>query len=86
MKPISSSSETSCSISAFFFCLGAVLLACAHLFFNPLYGEDTAGAGPMVLGLGLASMKERTELSSGMFSIESRPGFGTTILASWKCT
>jgi PAS domain S-box-containing protein len=37
-------------------------------------------------GLGLASMKERTELSSGMFSIESRPGFGTTILASWKCT
>jgi len=37
-------------------------------------------------GLGLASMKERTELSSGKFSIESRPGFGTTILASWKCT
>jgi PAS domain S-box-containing protein len=35
-------------------------------------------------GLGLASMKERAELSNGMFSIRSRPGSGTTILASWK--
>jgi signal transduction histidine kinase len=37
-------------------------------------------------GLGLASMKERTELSNGSFSIESHPGVGTTILASWECT
>ena len=37
-------------------------------------------------GLGLASMKERTELSSGRFLIESRPGVGTTILAPWECT
>jgi PAS domain S-box-containing protein len=36
-------------------------------------------------GLGLASMKERTELSKGSFSLESRPGSGTRILASWEC-
>lgn len=34
-------------------------------------------------GLGLASMKERTELSGGIFSVESQPGAGTRILASW---
>lgn len=34
-------------------------------------------------GLGLASMKERTELSSGSFSIESRGGAGTTVRATW---
>ena len=52
-------------------------------------GFDTDPTAPqerLDRGLGLASMKERTELSSGKFSIESRPGFGTTILASWKCT
>jgi signal transduction histidine kinase len=50
-------------------------------------GFDTALTAPqerLDRGLGLASMKERTELSSGRFEIESRPGFGTTILASWK--
>jgi PAS domain S-box-containing protein len=36
-------------------------------------------------GLGLASMRERAELSGGSFSVESRPGTGTTILASWVC-
>jgi PAS domain S-box-containing protein len=34
-------------------------------------------------GLGLASMAERAELSGGLFSIESTPGKGTTIRASW---
>jgi len=34
-------------------------------------------------GLGLASMKERTELSGGSFSIESKKGAGTTVRASW---
>lgn len=34
-------------------------------------------------GLGLASMKERTELSRGAFSVESSHGEGTTIRASW---
>ena len=52
-------------------------------------GFDTAPTAPqkgLDRGLGLASMKERTQLSSGRFAIESRPGSGTTILASWKCT
>lgn len=34
-------------------------------------------------GLGLTSMKERTELSGGVFFIESTPGEGTIIRASW---
>ena len=34
-------------------------------------------------GLGLPSMKERTEISGGSFSIESAAGKGTTIRASW---
>ena len=36
-------------------------------------------------GLGLASMKERTETLGGSFSIESVRSTGTTILASWPC-
>jgi signal transduction histidine kinase len=34
-------------------------------------------------GLGLSSMRERTELSGGSFHIESAEGKGTTIRASW---
>jgi signal transduction histidine kinase len=34
-------------------------------------------------GLGLTSMRERTELSGGSFAIESSPGTGTIIRASW---
>ena len=34
-------------------------------------------------GLGLASMKERVESSSGLFSVESQKGEGTLIQASW---
>jgi signal transduction histidine kinase len=34
-------------------------------------------------GLGLTSMRERIELSGGSFWIESTPGKGTTIKASW---
>ncbi len=34
-------------------------------------------------GLGLSSMKERTELSGGSFEIESNEGHGTTVRASW---
>ncbi len=34
-------------------------------------------------GLGLGSMRERTELSGGSFAIESIQGRGTTIRASW---
>jgi signal transduction histidine kinase len=34
-------------------------------------------------GLGLASMRERTELSGGTFFIESAPGKGTVVQVSW---
>jgi signal transduction histidine kinase len=34
-------------------------------------------------GLGLSSMKERTELSGGSFAIQSVIGAGTTVRASW---
>ena len=34
-------------------------------------------------GHGLASMRERTEMSGGSFSVESRPNAGTVIRASW---
>jgi signal transduction histidine kinase len=34
-------------------------------------------------GLGLRSMNERTELSGGLFEVESVKGKGTTIHASW---
>lgn len=36
-------------------------------------------------GLGLVGMRERTELSGGSFAIESTPGEGSTIRASWPC-
>ena len=34
-------------------------------------------------GIGLVSMKERTELFGGTFRLTSRKGRGTTIIASW---
>ncbi len=34
-------------------------------------------------GMGLTSMKERTELSGGVFEIQSVPGEGTVVRASW---
>jgi signal transduction histidine kinase len=34
-------------------------------------------------GLGLTSMRERAELSGGTFAVESTPGKGTIIKASW---
>jgi PAS domain S-box-containing protein len=34
-------------------------------------------------GLGLVSMKERVSLSGGSYHLESSPGFGTSIRASW---
>ncbi len=41
------------------------------------FNKDTPG------GLGLIGMRERVELSGGRLRIESRPGKGTTIRASW---
>ena len=34
-------------------------------------------------GVGLESMRERVEISGGIFKIESVRGVGTTIRASW---
>jgi signal transduction histidine kinase len=48
--------------------------------------DQTAPQEALDRGLGMASMKERTELSNGVFEVESLPGVGTKILASWKCT
>jgi len=45
-----------------------------------LYSEDS------LRGLGLSSMKERTEISGGSYNIESAEGAGTLIRASWLGT
>jgi PAS domain S-box-containing protein len=47
--------------------------------------EDTSARETSRRGLGLASMKERTEYSGGSFSVESLSGTGTTVRASWPC-
>lgn len=38
---------------------------------------------PRPLGVGIIGMKERTELTGGRFSLDSRAGKGTTVRASW---
>jgi len=48
--------------------------------------HDALSADIFKRGLGLASMKERTEHSGGSFSIKSTKGSGTTIHASWLST
>ncbi len=48
--------------------------------------EDALYAHIFKRGLGLASMKERTEHSGGSFSIKSTKGSGTIIRASWQST
>jgi signal transduction histidine kinase len=45
--------------------------------------DDVLSVESAKRGLGLASMKERTELSGGSFSVESARGKGTTVRASW---
>jgi PAS domain S-box-containing protein len=45
--------------------------------------EETLSVKDPNRGFGLASMKERTELSGGSFTIESTRGKGTTVQASW---
>ncbi len=47
--------------------------------------QDTLSSESSKRGLGLASMKERTEFSGGSFSIESRREAGTIVRASWPC-
>jgi len=48
--------------------------------FNP---EDVLSVESSRRGIGLASMRERTEFSGGSFSIESTVGRGTIVRASW---
>lgn len=50
--------------------------------FNP---DAVLGKHPHERGLGLTGMKERTELSGGVFTLESLLGRGTTITAIWPC-
>ncbi len=45
--------------------------------------EKVLGSDSTERGLGLTSMRERTELSGGSFSIESNKGAGTVIRAMW---
>jgi PAS domain S-box-containing protein len=49
------------------------------------HGFDSSDilTGKQKKGLGIATMKERVDLSGGSFSIESKSGMGTTIRASW---
>ena len=48
--------------------------------FNP---EKVGSQETTTRGLGLTSMRERTELSGGSFNFESTEGKGTIIRASW---
>jgi len=45
--------------------------------------EDVLSVESSKRGIGVSSMKERTELSGGSFAIESVKGTGTTIRSSW---
>jgi signal transduction histidine kinase len=45
--------------------------------------EEISSSEKPKKGLGLTSMRERTELSGGTFAIQTAPGAGTTIRASW---
>jgi signal transduction histidine kinase len=45
--------------------------------------EAVNSAGSNRRGLGLASMQERTQLSGGSFAVQTQPGAGTVITASW---
>ena len=48
--------------------------------------QDTLAKRDAEQGLGLISMKERADLSGGTLAIESVPGKGTTIRATWQAT
>ena len=45
--------------------------------------EDALSLEGSERGFGITSMKERTELAGGAFAIESTPGTGTVVRASW---
>lgn len=43
-----------------------------------------AGAEVKSRGMGMTSMRERVALSGGVFSVDTAPGSGTTVTASWE--
>jgi PAS domain S-box-containing protein len=45
--------------------------------------ENISAAKSQNIGIGLSSMKKRTEVSGGSFFVDSRPGAGTRITAVW---
>jgi PAS domain S-box-containing protein len=47
--------------------------------------EDVLSVDSSRRGLGLASMRERTQLSGGAFSVKSIKGKGSIVRASWPC-
>lgn len=47
--------------------------------------ESAHSSGNSRPGFGLVSMKERTQLSGGSLSVQTRSGAGTVITASWPC-
>ena len=46
-------------------------------------GCDAPARGKERGGLGLATMRERAEVTGGRFSLRSEPGHGTTVAVSW---
>jgi signal transduction histidine kinase len=46
-------------------------------------GFDLSEAKDALAGFGLTSLRERTDLSGGAYSIQSLPGKGTRVQASW---
>ena len=48
--------------------------------------EEQMRGGISGSGLGLMGMRERVELSGGMFQLQSAAGMGTTIRAAWPCS
>ena len=47
------------------------------------FDPETVAADPQRKGFGLGTMRERTELSGGVFTLKSASGAGTTVRAFW---
>jgi signal transduction histidine kinase len=45
--------------------------------------QEILSGAKITMGLGLGSMRERTEAADGVFAVESAKGKGTTIQVSW---
>jgi len=47
------------------------------------FRPDAPPADGRPAGVGMGSMRERTQLTGGVFSVRSAPGAGTTVTADW---